>query len=318
MTALCTGPLRCFLASGFWFALLSLPPFAQETGQKPDTPIPKPGQSTNPLVAKRAGTFPQKRSDPEPERVPDFAALATKLLEYAKLLGCTEKDCKIFVTNFVLPDGNTSEYGMQLADELSKKMASQRSGFRIVDHDLLQDFLIKDRIPVKSVNAAVIRAFASASQARFVVRGSTTKIKDGSVLISADLLELTDKEWNGYSVATDLTVPKEGHMMWPSEPFGPLPAIALADKGGVLYQAGTDGVSLPSCTSMPNPPYSEEARRFAMSGFILAEAIVTTEGRLENVRIINGLPGGLNGQTITTLGTWRCKPAVKDGHPFPL
>ena len=52
-----------------------------------------------------------------------------------------------------------------------------------------------------------------------------------------------------------------------------------------------------------------------MSGFIIAEAIVTTEGRLQNARIISGLPGGLNEQTIATLGTWRCKPAVKDGYP---
>jgi len=38
---------------------------------------------------------------------------------YAEAVGCAGKDYKIFVANFVLPDGNTSKYGMQLADRKS-------------------------------------------------------------------------------------------------------------------------------------------------------------------------------------------------------
>jgi len=65
------------------------------------------------------------------------------------------------------------------------------------------------------------------------------------------------------------------------------------------------------------PPYSEEARRFRVRGFIKLEAIVTTDGRLEKARILSGLPGGLNEQTIATFKAWRCNPALKDSHPVP-
>ena len=187
----------------------------------------------------------------------------------------------------------------------------------MVDRQLLEDFLTKDRIPAKSVNAGVVRAFASQSKASFVVLGTTTKLEDELVQLSADLFELNGAEWNGYGATLNLAAPKQSDAMLPSEPFGPLPPLPLPDKAGVLYQAGINGVSLPRCTYMPGAPYSEEARRFRVNGFIKLEAIVTTDGRLENARILNGLPGGLNEQTIAAFKTWRCNPALKDSHPVP-
>lgn len=239
--------------------------FAQEASNKPDAPTPKVVQPGVPLLSIPTRTVTENRSEPQPERVLDLPTLATRPLEYAKIVGCTRTNCRIFVTNFVLPDGNTSQYGMQLADELSREMARQRNDVQIVDHQLLLDLLIKDRIPGTSVNGSVIRAFAPASKAGFVVLGTTTKREDGFVRLSTDLFELTGNEWNGYSVATDLAAPIENDAMLPSEPFGPLPTIMFADDGGVLYQGGSDDVSLPSCTSMPNPPFSEAARKFRIT-----------------------------------------------------
>jgi TonB family protein len=63
---------------------------------------------------------------------------------------------------------------------------------------------------------------------------------------------------------------------------------------------------------MPNPGYAEEARKFQVNGTITAEAVVTAEGRMKNVRIVHGLPGGLNENAIATIQTWRCEPAVKE------
>jgi outer membrane biosynthesis protein TonB len=65
------------------------------------------------------------------------------------------------------------------------------------------------------------------------------------------------------------------------------------------------------------PPHTEEARRLKVNGFIKVEAIGTTDGRLQDARILNGLSGGLNEQTSSTFKTWRCNPALKDGRPVP-
>ena len=67
---------------------------------------------------------------------------------------------------------------------------------------------------------------------------------------------------------------------------------------------------------MPNPS-SEEALKFQLSGSILVDAVINSEGKLETVRIVNGLPDGLNDRTIATLKTWRCNPALKDGKAVP-
>jgi protein TonB len=88
--------------------------------------------------------------------------------------------------------------------------------------------------------------------------------------------------------------------------------------GGGAFHAGVNGVGLPSCFYMPNPPYSEEARKAKYSGIVLVEAIVNLDGRLTNLRVIKSPGLGLDENTIQTLKTWRCKPAVgPNGKPVP-
>ena len=79
--------------------------------------------------------------------------------------------------------------------------------------------------------------------------------------------------------------------------------------GGGAFRAGVNGVGLPSCFYMPNPPYSDEARKAKYSGTVLVEAIVTVDGRVTNPRVLKSPGLGLDESTINTLRTWRCKPA---------
>ena len=89
--------------------------------------------------------------------------------------------------------------------------------------------------------------------------------------------------------------------------------------GGGMFHAGVNGVGLPSCFYMPNPPYSEEARKAKYSGIVLVEAVVNLDGHLSNLRVIKSPGLGLDENTITTLKTWRCKPAVgPNGKPVPV
>jgi protein TonB len=69
---------------------------------------------------------------------------------------------------------------------------------------------------------------------------------------------------------------------------------------------------------MPNPPYSEGARKLKLRGSVTAEAVINTQGQLENMRIVHGLMGGLNETTLTTMRSWWCHPALKDEKPVPV
>jgi periplasmic protein TonB len=89
--------------------------------------------------------------------------------------------------------------------------------------------------------------------------------------------------------------------------------------GGGAFHAGLNGVGLPSCFYMPNPPYSEEARKAKYSGTVLVEAVVTLDGKLTNLRVLKSPGLGLDDNTIQTLKTWRCKPAMgPNGRPVPV
>lgn len=290
---------------------------AQEPSGKPDAPTPKTSQTAITLPTKLAEIPIAAKSVPELDTLPDLGTLATRFLEYASVRGCPKKDCNIVVTNFVLPDGNTSQYGMQLADELSKELASRRNNFQVIDRSLLQDSLAKDRIPAKSMNAGVLRSIAFALKARFVVVGTTTKTNDDVVQLSAEVFDVADKDWAGYSAVASLVAPISNDDLSPSEPYPPLPPITATSSGEKVYRAGVDGVSMPHCIYMPNPPYSEEARKFKVNGTVLFDAVINPVGRLENTRITRGLPDGLSETTIATAQTWRCNPALKDGKAVP-
>jgi protein TonB len=79
--------------------------------------------------------------------------------------------------------------------------------------------------------------------------------------------------------------------------------------GGGVFHAGINGVGTPSCFYMPQPPYSDEARKAKYSGIVLVDVVVTADGRMTQMRVIKSPGLGLDETTINTLRTWRCKPA---------
>jgi hypothetical protein len=67
----------------------------------------------------------QKPDAPAPHPMADLHVLVARLMKYADSADCRQKGCRLLVANFSLPDGGTSHYGMQLADELSRELANQ-------------------------------------------------------------------------------------------------------------------------------------------------------------------------------------------------
>lgn len=78
------------------------------------------------------------------------------------------------------------------------------------------------------------------------------------------------------------------------------------------------GIEPPRCSYMPNPEFTDAARAVKFNGALIVEAIVTKQGRVEEARISRGLPYGLNQNSMTTLKSWRCEPATKNGEPLAV
>jgi outer membrane biosynthesis protein TonB len=87
----------------------------------------------------------------------------------------------------------------------------------------------------------------------------------------------------------------------PGDLAGP-PPFGKTFKGEPLYTLNiANPTARPSCFYMPNAPYTDEARRAQISGLVVVEAIIGTDGHLSDLRIIRGLPG-LNGITLSNYG----------------
>ena len=312
--------LRPLLSRGLLVTLCFLPfSGAQEPSGKPDAPIPKTTQAPIPLPKKpSAGATWEKPIRREPETVAELPALATSVAAYISVADCQPKTCAVLVNNFTLPDGDTTTYGIHLADELSRELASKEYKLQVIDRGLLQNFLAKDRIPAQSFNHAVIRSIADALDARFMVFGTTERLDNGFVRLSSQLIDMTVKDWQGYNVLVNLSPLKSEENLKPVEPFAPLPEITTTSSGEKLQRLGIDGTGPPRCTYMPNPAYADGARKLNLTGPVTAEAVINSRGKVENIRIVRGLPGGLNGQTVAALQTWQCQPALKDDKPVPI
>jgi protein TonB len=100
-------------------------------------------------------------------------------------------------------------------------------------------------------------------------------------------------------------------------PFdGTLSAQQQPDPYGV-YHVG-NGVTLPKPVSMPNPEYTEKARKKKLNGVVVIAMIVTPEGDVRDLKVIKSLDKDLDKQALAAVSTWNFEPATKDGKPVAV
>ncbi|HWR51071.1 MAG TPA: energy transducer TonB [Bryobacteraceae bacterium] len=89
---------------------------------------------------------------------------------------------------------------------------------------------------------------------------------------------------------------------------------ALAGEQEKVYKVG-DGVSAPQPIEKHNPEYTKEAKDAKIEGTVVLKVEITSEGRVENVKVEKSLRPDLDEQAIKAAETWKFKPAMKDGKP---
>jgi len=86
---------------------------------------------------------------------------------------------------------------------------------------------------------------------------------------------------------------------------------------GPPYRVGGE-VSRPEILTNTRPIYTELARRARVTGFVIVEAIIDEHGDVTNVRVLKGLPMGLDQAAVEAIKTWKFKPATLAGQPVPV
>jgi len=70
----------------------------------------------------------------------------------------------------------------------------------------------------------------------------------------------------------------------------------------------------PMALNAPRPNYTEEARKNKIQGVVRARVLVGIDGIVKQVRIIRGLPDGLNEEAIRAAMQMRFRPAMRNGQ----
>jgi protein TonB len=90
-----------------------------------------------------------------------------------------------------------------------------------------------------------------------------------------------------------------------------------AGTGGGYFQVGGN-VSAPIPIYKPEPPYSEQARKAKYQGTVVLWIVVDAAGNVTNAQVVKPLGMGLDQNAVTTVKTWKFKPAMRNGSPVPV
>ena len=87
--------------------------------------------------------------------------------------------------------------------------------------------------------------------------------------------------------------------------------------GGGVFRVG-GGVSNPVALYMPEPEYSEEARKAKYQGTVVLEVVVDASGHPRNLKVVRSLGLGLDEKAIEAVEKWKFRPGYKDGKPVTV
>ena len=82
--------------------------------------------------------------------------------------------------------------------------------------------------------------------------------------------------------------------------------------GGGPYRPGS-GIEPPQLLREVKADYTEDARQRGLSGDVVLEIVVRRDGSVGDVRILQGLAGGLNDRAVQAVRQWRFAPARRQG-----
>lgn len=87
--------------------------------------------------------------------------------------------------------------------------------------------------------------------------------------------------------------------------------FSLQSANAVLMGAG---MVPPAVLSKVEPKFTDEARRARLGGTIVLQAVIRSDGTVDILRVVRGLPMGLTDSAIDALKQWQFRPGQKDGQ----
>ena len=113
-------------------------------------------------------------------------------------------------------------------------------------------------------------------------------------------------------------IPVATHVLPTVEPLDFLPVEAPPAPPSDRPVRYDTSIERPQRIHAPLPSYTPAARHVRRQGRVVLEAVIDTEGRVTEARILRGLGLGLDESALATVSTWRFEPARRDGRPLAV
>lgn len=81
--------------------------------------------------------------------------------------------------------------------------------------------------------------------------------------------------------------------------------------------SSTSSMTPPRVITRVEPLYPDVAKREGITGMVMVEAMINERGRVDSVRVLKGLPHGLDQAAVDAIRQWTFEPATIDGKPVP-
>ena len=78
------------------------------------------------------------------------------------------------------------------------------------------------------------------------------------------------------------------------------------------------GVKAPRPLHTPDPKYSKSAKKQGIEGIVTLSAVIGTDGKAHDVKVVKSLEPSLDANAIEAVKTWKFAPATKDGRPVAV
>jgi periplasmic protein TonB len=120
---------------------------------------------------------------------------------------------------------------------------------------------------------------------------------------------------------TDPGVECPGCLPGPGVGPGPVgPGVSPVDAGPAADAPipVTVGMTRPEILKRVQPRYTDIARKAGVQGSVIVEAIIDTQGRVTDARVLRGLPMGLDQEAVDAILQWRFKPAYQGSRPVKV
>jgi TonB family protein len=245
-------------------------------------------------------------------RLVGFDAIAHELA--AKLVERGQK--KVIFMDFRGPDKYWSPFADWLADQFSLAFKTAGDPVQVIDRAKLVDY---EPIEENESGTGISKMRVAFELGADTIVEGTYRPAENGVGVSLNAHPVIDPGDAG-SVWTSPIITVGGKIPFTKEigskVYLPLDALWPMNK---KFTPREQGVSAPTCVYCPNPQYSAEAHKKKQEGTVVLAAVVTSEGRATQIKVISSLGFGLDEEAIEAVKTWKFNPAADaDGRPVPV